>query len=120
MTQTQTGSPAPPAAADEGRGSDVPAFERALVAAGDELSDERARQLVRLSERRRARCFVTVIAGEFKRGKSTLLIARAGVEVLPTGVLPVTTVPTRAEGRAPADRGGRVRQHRRSGLGCQS
>jgi ribosome biogenesis GTPase A len=32
--------------------------------------------------------------GQFKRGKSTLLNALVGQEVLPSGVVPVTTVPT--------------------------
>jgi GTP-binding protein EngB required for normal cell division len=98
MTQTQTRSPASPAAAEEEPDGDVSAaIEQALVAAGALLSDERARQLTRLDERWRARRFVTLIAGEFKRGKSTLVNALAGVDVLPTGVLPVTTVPTRVE-----------------------
>jgi len=34
------------------------------------------------------------VVGEFKRGKSTLLNALLGVEVLPAGVLPLTAVPT--------------------------
>jgi len=98
MTQTQTRSPAPTATAEQEPDGDVAAaIERALVAAGSLLSDERARQVVHLHERWRARSFVTIIAGEFKRGKSTLLNALAGVDVLPTGVLPVTTVPTRVE-----------------------
>ena len=98
MTQTQTRSPAPTATAEQEPDGDVAAaIERALVAAGSLLSDERARQVVHLHERWRARRFVTIIAGEFKRGKSTLLNALAGVDVLPTGVLPVTTVPTRVE-----------------------
>ena len=98
MTQTQTRSPAPTATAEQEPDGDVTAaIERALVGAGSLLSDERARQVVHLHERWRARRFVTIIAGEFKRGKSTLLNALAGVDVLPTGVLPVTTVPTRVE-----------------------
>lgn len=96
MTQTQSRSPAPTATAQDETAGDVSAVvERALVASSGLLSDERARELARLSERWRARRFVTIVAGEFKRGKSTLLNALAGVDVLPTGVLPVTTVPTR-------------------------
>jgi GTP-binding protein EngB required for normal cell division len=34
------------------------------------------------------------VVGEFKRGKSTLINALVGREVLPVGVLPLTTVPT--------------------------
>jgi GTP-binding protein EngB required for normal cell division len=39
-----------------------------------------------------ARLYVAVI-GEFKRGKSTLINALLGAELLPTGVLPVTAIP---------------------------
>lgn len=39
------------------------------------------------------RFFVACI-GQFKRGKSTLLDALVGEEILPTGVVPVTAVPT--------------------------
>ncbi len=46
--------------------------------------------LARISE---GRFFVACI-GQFKRGKSTLLDALVGEPILPTGVLPVTTVPT--------------------------
>ena len=34
------------------------------------------------------------MVGEFKRGKSTLVNALLGTEVLPTGVLPLTAVTT--------------------------
>ena len=48
---------------------------------------------------------LTIIAGEFERCTSTLLNALAGVDLLPTGVLPVTTVPTRvAQGSREAAR----------------
>lgn len=46
--------------------------------------------LARISE---GRFFVACI-GQFKRGKSTLLDALVGEPILPTGVVPVTTVPT--------------------------
>ena len=49
------------------------------------------RQLVgRISEGR----FFVACVGQFKRGKSTLLDALVGEPILPTGVVPVTTVPT--------------------------
>ena len=38
--------------------------------------------------------FLVCVAGEFKRGKSTLLNALLGEEVVPTGVLPLTAVAT--------------------------
>jgi hypothetical protein len=56
MSQTQSRSPAPTATAPD---EDVSApVERALVVASGLLSDERARELARLSERWRARRFV--------------------------------------------------------------
>ncbi len=49
------------------------------------------RQLVaRIDEGR----FFVACVGQFKRGKSTLLDAFVGEPILPTGVVPVTTVPT--------------------------
>lgn len=53
------------------------------------LSD--VRQLVaRINEGR----FFVACVGQFKRGKSTLLDALVGEPILPTGVVPVTAVPT--------------------------
>jgi GTP-binding protein EngB required for normal cell division len=69
----------------------------ALDDAAEHLSAERGGQASVLSQRWRERAFVVLITGEFKRGKSTLLNALAGVDLLPTGVLPVTTVPTRVQ-----------------------
>ncbi len=46
-----------------------------------------------LARIREGRFFVACI-GQFKRGKSTLLDALVGEPILPTGVVPVTTVPT--------------------------
>jgi predicted GTPase len=52
---------------------------------------EEARELaVRVSEGR----FYVACIGQFKRGKSTLLNALVGYEVVPTGFVPVTAVPT--------------------------
>ena len=49
------------------------------------------RQLVaRINEGR----FFVACVGQFKRGKSTLLDAFVGEQILPTGVVPVTAVPT--------------------------
>jgi len=49
------------------------------------------RQLVaRINEGR----FFVACVGQFKRGKSTLLDALVGEQILPTGVVPVTAVPT--------------------------
>src|SRR5271169_5915706 len=38
--------------------------------------------------------FFVACVGQFKRGKSTLLDAFVGEQILPTGVVPVTAVPT--------------------------
>jgi GTP-binding protein EngB required for normal cell division len=52
---------------------------------------EEARELAaRVSEGR----FYVACVGQFKRGKSTLLNALVGYEVVPTGFVPVTAVPT--------------------------
>ncbi len=66
------------------------AEELALVAAGR----PEARRAERLRERLTARRFVISVAGEFKRGKSTLINALVAEEVLPTGVLPLTAIAT--------------------------
>lgn len=47
-----------------------------------------------LAERLREGRFYVACIGQFKRGKSTLLNALVGDSVLPTGVVPITTVPT--------------------------
>jgi len=47
-----------------------------------------------LAERTSAGLFYVACIGQFKRGKSTLLNALIGNAVLPTGVTPVTTVPS--------------------------
>lgn len=58
---------------------------------------------VRLSEKLAQHAFNLVVAGEFKRGKSTVINALLGVELLPTGVVPLTSVVTRLQyGEAPA------------------
>lgn len=58
---------------------------------GSELPEEEANNLAeRLMEGR----FYVACIGQFKRGKSTLLNALVGDPVLPTGVVPITTVPT--------------------------
>jgi GTP-binding protein EngB required for normal cell division len=71
------------------------ALEGALRKAVDLLSGERSLGVSDLLERWRERRFVTLVVGEFKRGKSTLLNALVGEELLPMGVQPVTTAATR-------------------------
>jgi GTP-binding protein EngB required for normal cell division len=54
------------------------------------IADEAASLAERASEGR----FYVACVGQFKRGKSTLLNALTGSSVLPTGIVPVTSVPT--------------------------
>jgi hypothetical protein len=57
---------------------------------GDQVLAEAAALGERLAEGR----FFVACVGQFKRGKSTLINALVGVSVLPTGVVPVTSVVT--------------------------
>ena len=56
----------------------------------DRIAEESRELAVRVSEGR----FFLVCIGQFKRGKSTLINALIGEPVLPSGFVPVTTVPT--------------------------
>ena len=47
--------------------------------------------------------FYVACIGQFKRGKSSVLNALVGDRVLPTGVVPVTTVPNHRPLRKPCD-----------------
>jgi GTP-binding protein EngB required for normal cell division len=67
----------------------------ALAHLADELgAPELAAEGRRLAERLAEGRFYVVCLGQFKRGKSTLLNALVGQSVLPTGVIPVTSVVT--------------------------
>ena len=76
----------------------MPDSESALARALNELAalgTERDReQLVALLDRLDAARLRVVVAGEAKRGKSTLVNALLGREVLPSGVTPLTAVTT--------------------------
>ncbi len=52
------------------------------------------RQIGILGQRLSADRFQVAVLGQFKRGKSTLLNALLGMPLLPTGVVPVTAIPT--------------------------
>jgi small GTP-binding protein len=77
------------------RASELP---DALTSALDELSgladESDTALLTALRERLRAARLRVLVVGEAKRGKSTLVNALLGREVLPTGVTPLTAVPT--------------------------
>ncbi len=51
-------------------------------------------RLIRLRSRVEEDRFQLAVLGQFKRGKSTLLNALLGEEILPTSVLPLTAIPT--------------------------
>lgn len=62
---------------------------------GPDLRLEAAcRKLESLKERLWQERFHLAVLGQFKRGKSTLLNALLGAELLPTAVLPLTAIPT--------------------------
>jgi hypothetical protein len=66
-----------------------------LAELGRELGSERvAEEAVGLAERLAEGRFYVACIGQFKRGKSTLLNALVEDCALPTGVVPITTVPT--------------------------
>ncbi len=64
--------------------------EIAEVLGEGSISADVRKLVARISEGR----FFVACVGQFKRGKSTLLDALVGELILPTGVVPVTTVPT--------------------------
>lgn len=70
---------------------------KAIELAGANLSgDERGilERMERLVDRVREQRFQLAVVGQFKRGKSTLLNALLGFDVLPTGIVPLTAIPT--------------------------
>jgi hypothetical protein len=76
---------------------DVPADNslHRLADLAQELGSERVQEeATALAQRTADGRFYVACVGQFKRGKSTLLNAVLGDRILPTGVLPLTTVPT--------------------------
>ncbi|MGB8885928.1 MAG: dynamin family protein [Candidatus Korobacteraceae bacterium] len=64
--------------------------EIAAILSEDSIGADVRQLVARINEGR----FFVACVGQFKRGKSTLLDALVGEQILPTGVVPVTTVPT--------------------------
>jgi GTP-binding protein EngB required for normal cell division len=64
-----------------------------LVQSHSSLPPELATEAAALRERLSTGQFHLAVLGQFKRGKSTLINALLGAELLPSGVLPVTLVP---------------------------
>jgi len=67
--------------------------QKLLVELGKEFAPEQNR-IQELESRLTSARFNLAVLGQFKRGKSTLLNALLGEELLPTAVIPVTSVPT--------------------------
>jgi polyhydroxyalkanoate synthesis regulator phasin len=82
-------------------------LERAARLAREAGLPSLAAEAERAAERIAGGRFYVACVGQFKRGKSTLLNALIGEPVLPTGVVPVTSVVTIV--RYGAERGARVR-----------
>jgi ribosome biogenesis GTPase A len=79
-----------------------PALARALATlaevAGRLGAAEVAQQVAEAAGRLQALVLEVAVVGEFKRGKSSLINALLGRQVLPVGVLPLTAIPTVLEG----------------------
>jgi small GTP-binding protein len=70
------------------------ALEQALGRLAAFVPDDQAGQLAALAGRLRAERLRVLVAGEAKRGKSTVVNALIGRDVLPSGVTPLTAVAT--------------------------
>jgi Dynamin family len=76
-------------------GVDVGSSLQRMTEIAREFGSERlAEDASALAERLAEGRFYVACIGQFKRGKSTVLNALLGDSVLPTGVVPITTVPT--------------------------
>jgi predicted GTPase len=71
-----------------------PPLETVAAAAAELGADDLRSDALALAERLAQGRFYVACVGQVKRGKSTLLNALLGREVLPTALLPVTAVPT--------------------------
>ncbi len=93
---------------DEVGGADGgPVLQRAARLAHEAGLSSLAAEAERIAERIAGGRFYVACVGQFKRGKSTLLNALIGEPLLPTGVVPVTSVVTIV--RYGAERSARVR-----------
>lgn len=83
----------PPRSAVESRAQTLTAAVETLQAVVGEVAPELHAHVRETGERIAEGRFHVSVVGEFKRGKSTLVDALLGREVLPVGVLPLTAVP---------------------------
>ncbi len=67
---------------------------RSALAALPDVPQNSLEKLTRLSARQNAGMLHLAVLGQFKRGKSTLVNALVGAEVLPTSAVPLTAIPT--------------------------
>ena len=81
-------------AQESSRAAVVAAIERLLGLPVDLLPEGARADLADARERILARRVNVAVIGEFKRGKSTLVNALVGAQVVPTGVLPLTSAVT--------------------------
>ncbi|MDR5729402.1 MAG: dynamin family protein [Terriglobia bacterium] len=88
--QDYGGSPAETSGLTDGASRLLRLADLAQELGSDPVAEEARELAVRVSEGR----FYVACVGQFKRGKSTLLNALVGHEVVPTGYVPVTAVPT--------------------------
>ncbi|AXA36180.1 MAG: hypothetical protein D6691_04700 [Candidatus Hydrogenedentota bacterium] len=66
-----------------------------LIRLAQSLDNDADQKLLRhLAQRWQEKTFNLMVLGQFKRGKSTLINALLGMSILPTGVVPVTAIPT--------------------------
>lgn len=84
----------PDAATADTTGTAAFGLERLATLARETGQHRLAEEATALSARASEGRFYVACVGQFKRGKSTLLDALIGDRVLPTGVVPVTAVPT--------------------------
>ncbi len=75
-------------------------FERLLHAPANALSAEARKELALLRRKFEESRFHLVLLGQFKRGKTTLLNSLIGVDLLPMGVLPLTSMVTIVQHRS--------------------
>lgn len=76
------------------RGEGAEPLKRLAEIANDLGTERIAVEVADLAQRVAEGRFYVACVGQFKRGKSTLLDALVGEPVLPTGIVPVTAVPT--------------------------
>ena len=91
VARSSLNSGEPPAGA---RAEMIATLDELLPLAVALLADRTARNLAEARARVREDRFNLVVLGEFKRGKSTLINALLERDVLPTGVVPLTSVVT--------------------------